>query len=258
MCVREWCHQEAADCCFMPEIKMADSAKWRREYTNTEKSDLDAVAQQVANVQKVYFPVFISAISPTFHPSTHFLNPFRVTRVRMWGWVSDTGRWGTHWTDRKSFVVTVTPTGDVEQSGNLHVLGAWGETRVLYRNSHTMQSIEKCVILHVHCVCATFGVLALPVRIALKFWIFCIHNWFILIFVCYFIFCSSWFICFLNCTDTESLKTWSSCLWGLKRSANGTTRNKKASKNLFPCLGICTLTGFPASQDSTSDYSYII
>lgn len=149
MCVREWCHQEAADCCFMPEVKMADSAKWRREYTNTEKSDLDAIAQQVANVQKVYFPVFISAISPTFHPSTHFLNPFRVTRVRMWGWVSDTGRWGTHW---KSFVVTVTPTGDVEQSGNLHVLGAWGETRVLYRNSHTMQSIEKCVILHVHCV----------------------------------------------------------------------------------------------------------
>lgn len=88
--------------------------------TQIQKSQISMLlAQQVANVQKFYFPVFISAISPTFHPPTHFLNPFRVTRVRMWGWESDTGGWGTPWTDRKSFVVTVTPTRDVEQSGNL-------------------------------------------------------------------------------------------------------------------------------------------
>lgn len=99
--------------------------KWRMlqsDAVNTQiqKSQISMLlAQQVANVQKLYFPVFISAISPTFHPSTHFLNPFRVTRVRMWGWESDTGGWGTPWTDRKSFVVTVTPTRDVEQSGNL-------------------------------------------------------------------------------------------------------------------------------------------
>lgn len=112
MCVRAWCHQEAAASRLKPEWRMLQS-----DAVNTQI--LMLLAQQVANVQNFYFPVFISAISPTFHPSTHFLNPFKVTRVRMWGLESDTGGRGTPWTDRKSFVVTVTPTRAVEQSGNL-------------------------------------------------------------------------------------------------------------------------------------------